>query len=80
MNVLKLVEYRKKANMTQFEVSKVLNVSQSYYSRLEKGKNFPDAQQIIQLCKIFKCTPNDLFGVHGVYEVAFSGLIDKNEN
>lgn len=62
MEQLKLKEYRMKNNMTQEDVSKILNVSQSYYSRLEKGKNFPDSKQIIKLCKIFGCTPNDLFG------------------
>lgn len=62
MEQLKLKEYRMKNNMTQEDVSKVLNVSQSYYSRLEKGKNFPDSKQIIKLCQIFGCTPNDLFG------------------
>lgn len=79
MQVLKLEEYRKKAKMTQLYVSQALEVSQSYYSRLEKGKNFPDAKQIIKLCHIFKCTPNDLFGVQGTYEVAFSGLMKKEE-
>lgn len=76
MQVLKLVEYRKKANLTQYQVSTALNVSQSYYSRLEKGKGFPDAKQILQLCEIFNCTPNDLFGIKGVHMVAVSDLKD----
>ena len=74
MSLLKLLEYRKNANLTQADVSQLLNVSQSYYSRLEKGKHFPDAKQILQLCDIFECTPNDLFGIKGVHKVAVTSL------
>lgn len=74
MNILKLKEYRKKAKLTQFQVSQLLNVTQSHYSRWEKGNRIPDASQILELCKIFDCTPNDLFGIRGVYEVTTKDL------
>lgn len=69
MKVLNLKEYRKKLKMSQIEVSELLGVSQSYYSYWELGKRLPDAKQILQLCDIFKCSPNDLFGFRGVHIV-----------
>lgn len=77
MKILKLKEYRNSFRMTQSEISQLLNVSQSYYSRLEKGKNFPDALQILELCKIFKCTPNDLFGIKGVSKIVHSSYREE---
>ena len=70
MKVLRLKELRTNANYTQIEMAKLLNVPQSSYSRWESGVRFPDAQQIIKLCEVLKCTPNDIFGIKGEYEVA----------
>ncbi len=72
--VLKLKEYREKHNLNQREIAKMLNITQAYYWCWEKGKNFPNAKQILQLCEIFKCTPNDLFGIHGSWAVAIEAL------
>ncbi len=74
MTVLKLKELREKANMTQRDVAEMLNISQQGYCGWETGKRFPSGKKILQLCQIFKCTPNDLFGVHGTYEVAMYKL------
>lgn len=74
MLVLKLKEFRRKVRLTQADVSNALNVSQSYYSRLEKGKSLPDANQILIMSKLFKCTPNDLYGIQGEYIVAMEQL------
>lgn len=70
MKVLRLKEFRNKANYTQLEMSKLLNVTQSCYSRWENGNRLPDAKQILELCHVLKCTPNDLFGLRAEYEVA----------
>ena len=74
MSVLKLKELREKANMTQRDVAELLNVSQQGYWFWENGKRFPSGEKILELCEIFKCTPNDLFGVHGEYNVSMSKL------
>jgi transcriptional regulator with XRE-family HTH domain len=71
---LRLKTYRLKFGLSQREVSDMMKITQAYYWKWEKGKSFPNAQQIMDLCEIFKCTPNDLFGVHGVFEVAMDGL------
>ena len=58
--------------MSQRDVAEALNISQPYYWSWENGKNLPDAKQILQLCEIFECTPNDLFGFKGDYLVLMS--------
>lgn len=77
MNVLRLKEYREKLKFSQRDVARMMNITQAYYWYWEKGKNFPNANQIIELCRIFKCTPNDLFGIHGVFSASMSE-IDNN--
>jgi transcriptional regulator with XRE-family HTH domain len=69
MNELKLKAYREKTNMSQRDVASALGITQAHYWKWEKGKSFPNAKQIIQLCEIFKCTPNDIFGFKGVYTI-----------
>ena len=71
---LRLKTYRLKFGLSQREVSDMMKITQAYYWKWEKGKSFPNAHQIMDLCEIFKCTPNDLFGVHGVFEVAMDEL------
>jgi transcriptional regulator with XRE-family HTH domain len=71
---LRLKEFRKKLGLSQREVSDIMKITQAYYWKWEKGKSFPNAQQIIELCDIFQCTPNDLFGIHGVYSASMNDL------
>jgi len=74
MVVLRLKEYREKMNMSQRDIAAILNISQQGYWRWENGMSFPNGDRILQLCEIFKCTPNDLFGVHGEYLSSMSKL------
>lgn len=76
MNVLRLKEFRKKANMRQIDVAEALSITQSGYSMLEKGTRVPDANQILKLSELFRCTPNDLFGIHGAMSAAFDPLFE----
>ena len=69
MSKLLLKDYRVKNGLLQREVANTLNVSQSQYQRLEVGVSLPNSMQILQLCEIYKCTPNDLFGFYGDYKV-----------
>ena len=66
MEGLKLKEYRQKLNMTQRDVASAMLMPQAQYCRWEKGVYFPNSQQILKLCAVFNCTPNDLFGIKGV--------------
>lgn len=76
---LRLKDYRLKLGMSQREVSDMMKITQAYYWKWEKGRSFPNAQQIIDLCKIYQCTPNDLFGIHGVYGVTMQRIDEENE-
>lgn len=76
MNGLRLKEYRNSLKMSQRDMANALNMTQANYWRLETGVSIPNAKQILQLCKIFNCTPNDLFGIRGVYEVATASWDD----
>ncbi len=77
MLVLRLKEFRKKHNMSQRDVAELMMITQAYYWLWENGKNFPNAKQIIKLCDIFKCSPNDLFGIHGDYSIVMDELDSK---
>lgn len=73
----KLKEFRKMCGFSQREIADLLEMTQANYWLWEKGKSFPNAKQIIKLCDIFKCSPNDLFGFRGVHEVVGHGFRDS---
>ncbi len=74
MSKLLLKDYRVKNGLFQREVADVLKVTQAQYHRIESGKSLANSAQILQLCELFRCTPNDLFGIHGTYIVAMDEL------
>lgn len=49
----KIVELRKKNNMTQAELSKKLNVTYQAVSKWETGTSSPDFKTMVTLSKIF---------------------------
>ena len=69
MTVLKLKKYRELSKLSQREIAVLLDIAQAHYWNWEKGLSLPNAKQIIKLCQIFQCSPNDLFGFTGVYIV-----------
>lgn len=73
---LKLKDFRNKARLSQRELAELLQMTQANYWLWEKGKSFPNAKQIIKLCDIFKCSPNDLFGFRGVHEIVGQAIDD----
>ncbi len=52
---------RQLSGMTQKEVAEKLHMARENYSRYERGVIELDYYKMIQLCKILKVTPNDLF-------------------
>ncbi|MBQ8749487.1 MAG: helix-turn-helix transcriptional regulator [Clostridia bacterium] len=46
---------RKRANKTQSQMAKLLNIAQTTYSKYELGTAEPNIQTINQLAKIFNC-------------------------
>lgn len=77
MTILKLKKYRTNLNLSQEDVAKHLNITQAQYSRLEKGISQANANQILLLSELFKCTPNDLFGIKGAHTVAIDPLFEE---
>lgn len=73
---LRLKEIREKAKLSQRDLAQLLEIAQAHYWKWEKGKSFPNAKQIIKLCDIFKCSPNDLFGFRGVHEIVGQAIDD----
>lgn len=58
----RLKEKRKKANLTQEEVSKILGVSRSTYAYYETGKNEPDLKTLTKLADLFETSIDYLAG------------------
>jgi len=77
MNLIR--EYRRISGMTQKDVAKNINVTQHQYSNLETGKSLLNSKQIIDLCNLFKCTPNDLLGFRGVHTLV-ADFLDNDNN
>ena len=55
---LKLI--RKSKNMSQEDLAEAVNVSRQSVSKWETGDAYPEMNNILELCKIFNCTINDL--------------------
>lgn len=53
-----LKKYRLDNNMSQVEMAKKLKTSQSYYSRLESGKEKPGIQLIKRISELLKLEPS----------------------
>jgi transcriptional regulator with XRE-family HTH domain len=75
--VKSLKEYRLQKQMTQREVAEYLGITQAQYWKHETGKSLLNTKQIIELCHLFGCTPNDLLGFRGVHTVV-SGILDND--
>ena len=64
MNIFKkitnpLEKRRIECGYSQMEMSKLIGITQSQYSRIEKGETKPN-KHIKKLSKIFKCKPNEV--------------------
>ena len=57
-------EARKFKGMTQKQVAEIFHMTQQQYSRFENGVFELNYLQIVELCKLFDVTPNDLFGLN----------------
>jgi len=71
---LLLKQFRNESGLSQRDVADMMQTSQAHYHRLETGKSYPNSKQIIKLCEIFKCSPNDIFGFHGEYKIVMNDL------
>lgn len=54
--------FRTFRGIKQQQLADALNRSKSVISNWERGENSPDVESCEKMCKIFKVTPNELFG------------------
>ena len=57
-----ICEYRKMSKLTQSELAEKLNFSDKSVSKWERGDSIPDVTVLMQMCKIFGVTLNDMVG------------------
>ena len=58
-----LKQARKDAGLTQKQVAEKFNMTQQQYSRFENGVFELNYTQILDLCKLYNITPNELFSI-----------------
>lgn len=58
-----LKQARKDAGFTQKQVAEKFNMTQQQYSRFENGVFELNYTQILDLCKLYNITPNELFSL-----------------
>jgi transcriptional regulator with XRE-family HTH domain len=59
----RIAKIRQDCGITQVEMSKKLNTTQSIVSRYERGELRIHAELLLKLAKIFGVTPNELLGI-----------------
>jgi transcriptional regulator with XRE-family HTH domain len=57
-----LIKERKERNLTQQEVAKALNCTQTCYNRYEKGERDKNIYDLIKLCDYYKCSLDYITG------------------
>ena len=65
--------------ITQKQISEFLNVTQSQYSRIEKGDSDPN-KHLKKLSEIFNCEPNEVFQGKILREIEDDFLNDQTNN
>lgn len=65
--VERLRELRTECNLTQREIARQLEITQSGYLRWEKGITEPNIESIKKLCKIFDVSADYLIGLENDY-------------
>ena len=64
----RLKELREEKNLTQYELSKKVNISTACINRWEKNLRVPNIDSIIILCQFFGCSADYLIGLEDAQE------------
>jgi len=56
----KLIKLRKENKLSQEQLANMLDVSRQSVSKWESGQTYPEMDKLLTLCKIFKCSLDDL--------------------
>lgn len=76
---MKIKELRLKNGYSQQEIAKLLNTSQSNYSKYERNEIEPDIQTIIKLADYFHTTTDNLLGHNVPYLLDISTLSQEQK-
>lgn len=72
-------KYRRAAKMTQEQVGRAIRLNRSSISKIERGETVNvKPEQILELSRLFGCTPTDLIGVSSV-QVASSAPLTPDQ-
>lgn len=69
---------REKADLTQADLARKLNISRSGVNAWEMGISVPSTQYIVELSLLFGVSTDFLFGLEGKSTVNVSGLLDED--
>ena len=58
----RIAQFRKKKNMTQFELADALGISFQAVSNWERGNSMPDISRLSELAEIFDVSVDDILG------------------
>ena len=56
----KLIKLRKENKLSQEQLASKLDVSRQAVSKWESGQTYPEMDKLLALCKLFKCSLDDL--------------------
>lgn len=57
----KIKEFRKRKNLSQIDISKLLGIKQNTFSQWETGERTPNVMQAIRLAEILETTVESLY-------------------
>lgn len=73
----KIVHLRMCANLSQDQLAKTLNVARQSISKWEKGESLPGVDKVLEICKLFKITTDDLINDEIKLNISFSSKTNE---
>ena len=64
--IKRLRDLREDHDLTQAEIAKVLNTSQTMYARYERGANELPIHHLLTLCKFYKVSADYILGLTNI--------------
>lgn len=61
---INMKNFRKKYKLSQHEVSKILDINRTSLINYENAKTLPDINLLLNICDLYNCSINDLFGLN----------------
>ena len=74
----RLLQYRKKHNLSQEELAAKIGVSRQAISKWERGNGFPEVSLLLPLCKELEITVNELLSGERVSEEEYLKKAEEN--